>query len=73
MIPANKTAKIIKKSCPRETLLSFSVGDRMVIKHSEIKYMNLYPAVKNLEKTTAMRFTITTAGIADGTFVQRTA
>lgn len=68
-----KTAKIVEKCSPMETLKSFSVGDSLVIPYRKIKYQNLKAAQPKIEAKTGYRFTISTEGCPDGTFVRRDA
>lgn len=68
-----KPANLVKKISPRDTLMCFEVGQSRVIKFSEIKYQNLYQTAKRIMAKTSIRFTITTNGYPDGTFVRREA
>lgn len=64
---------LVKKIAIADTLRQFCVGQSRVFKFSEVKYTNLYPTVKRLERSTKMRFTVSIKGLVDGTMVRRDA
>lgn len=68
-----KSASLVKKVDIRATLLTFSIGDELVIKERDARYPTIYKIAKDLAKSTGEKFLVTIAGIAEGTFIKRLA
>ncbi len=66
-----KSANIVKKVDVRATLMTFSIGDELVIRERDARYPTIYKIAKDVAKATGQRFMVTIAGIAEGTFVKR--
>ncbi len=66
-----KSAYLVRKVDVRATLLSFSVGDELVIKERDSRYPTIYKTAKDLSKRLGVKFIVTIAGIAEGTFIKR--
>ncbi len=69
----NKTAQLVEKTDIRATLMSFSVGDEMIISEKDSRYPCIFGMANKLAKTTDRRFYVTMKNIPNGTLVRRTA
>lgn len=63
--------KLVKKVAPRDTFMSMSVGEELVVNERTMRYTTIYPTIKRIEKKTNMRFDVTMKGIVGGTRVTR--
>lgn len=71
MKQTNKTARFIEKTDIRATLMSFSVGDELLIKDKQSRYATIKTTIAGIEKKENRKYIATIKGIPDGTIVRR--
>lgn len=67
-----RNANLVRKVDIRATLLTFAIGDRLIIKERDGRYPTIYKIARSVETETGRKYTVTIAGIQQGTSVTRT-